>query len=470
MADVFDGVLGQPRVRSFLRSSVSSGRVSHAYLFVGPAGSGKTQAAYALAQAIVCPQGGCGSCDDCRRVERHNHPDVHYYAPEGAQGYVVSQIREIVADAALAPIRSRSKVYVLDRVDLLGIQPANAFLKTLEEPIPGVTFLLLARTREGVLPTIVSRCQVVPFRHIPSVEAAAILAQRTGVAPGVTFLLLARTREGVLPTIVSRCQVVPFRHIPSVEAAAILAQRTGVAPERARIAIEACDGSLSRALSFVKSAERAEFRARVLEILSRLALADERDVLDFAAELIERSKAPLDNVRTRQSAELEESADFLTSSALKQIELRHKRALAKATRDSLTTMTLDNVRTRQSAELEESADFLTSSALKQIELRHKRALAKATRDSLTTMTSIIRSWLRDVLMIVNGSSSLVVNTDALPALNDAAAHASVEGVVFALREAYRTDEALRYNVSPETCIDALLFSIREVLHGSGCPR
>lgn len=376
MADVFDGVLGQPRVRSFLRSSVSSGRVSHAYLFVGPAGSGKTQAAYALAQAIVCPQGGCGSCDDCRRVERHNHPDVHYYAPEGAQGYVVSQIREIVADAALAPIRSRSKVYVLDRVDLLGIQPANAFLKTLEEPIPGVTFLLLARTREGVLPTIVSRCQVVPFRHIPSVEAAAILAQRTGVAP-----------------------------------------------ERARIAIEACDGSLSRALSFVKSAERAEFRVRVLEILSRLALADERDVLDFAAELIERSKAPLDNVRTRQSAELEESADFLTSSALKQIELRHK-----------------------------------------------RALAKATRDSLTTMTSIIRSWLRDVLMIVNGSSSLVVNTDALPALNDAAAHASVEGVVFALREAYRTDEALRYNVSPETCIDALLFSIREVLHGSGCPR
>lgn len=376
MADVFDGVLGQPRVRSFLRSSVSSGRVSHAYLFVGPAGSGKTQAAYALAQAIVCPQGGCGSCDDCRRVERHNHPDVHYYAPEGAQGYVVSQIREIVADAALAPIRSRSKVYVLDRVDLLGIQPANAFLKTLEEPIPGVTFLLLARTREGVLPTIVSRCQVVPFRHIPSAEAAAILAQRTGVAP-----------------------------------------------ERARIAIEACDGSLSRALSFVKSAERAEFRARVLEILSRLALADERDVLDFAAELIERSKAPLDNVRTRQSAELEESADFLTSSALKQIELRHK-----------------------------------------------RALAKATRDSLTTMTSIIRSWLRDVLMIVNGSSSLVVNTDALPALNDAAAHASVEGVVFALREAYRTDEALRYNVSPETCIDALLFSIREVLHGSGCPR
>lgn len=376
MADVFDGVFGQPRVRSFLRSSVSSGRVSHAYLFVGPAGSGKTQAAYALAQAIVCPQGGCGSCDDCRRVERHNHPDVHYYAPEGAQGYVVSQIREIVADAALAPIRSRSKVYVLDRVDLLGIQPANAFLKTLEEPIPGVTFLLLARTREDVLPTIVSRCQVVPFRHIPSAEAAAILAQRTGVAP-----------------------------------------------ERARIAIEACDGSLSRALSFVKSAERAEFRARVLEILSRLALADERDVLDFAAELIERSKAPLDNVRTRQSAELEESADFLTSSALKQIELRHK-----------------------------------------------RALAKATRESLTTMTSIIRSWLRDVLMIVNGSSSLVVNTDALPALNDAAAHASVEGVVFALREAYRTDEALRYNVSPETCIDALLFSIREVLHGSGCPR
>ena len=375
MADVFDGVFGQPRVREFFRASISSGRVSHAYLFTGPSGSNKTAAAYAFAQAILCEQHGCRTCDDCRRIERRKHPDVHLYAPEGAQGYLVEQIREIVSEIALAPIRAHAKVYILDRVDLLGVQAANAFLKTLEEPIPGVTFILLGRTREGVLPTIVSRCQVVPFRHIPATEAAGILSQKTGVSA-----------------------------------------------DQARIAIEACNGSITKAMAFAKSAERIEFRLRVMEVLAGLAVSDARDVLEYASELIERAKAPLDNIRTQQSEELAESADFLTKTALKQIELRHKRAL---------TMT--------------------------------------TRESLGQMTSIIRSWLRDVMMIASGSSDLIVNVDQRAALTQAAQDVSVAGIVGALREAYRTDEALRYNVSPETCLDALLFSIREVLHGSGNP-
>ena len=375
MADVFDGVFGQPRVREFFRASISSGRVSHAYLFTGPAGSNKTAAAYAFAQAILCEKHGCRTCDDCRRIERRKHPDVRYYAPEGAQGYLVEQIREIVSGVALAPIRARGKVYILDRVDLLGTQAANAFLKTLEEPVPGVTFILLGRTREGVLPTIVSRCQVVPFRHIPAREAAGILSQKTGATE-----------------------------------------------QQARIAIEACNGSITRAMTFAKSAERAEFRARIMEVLANLSLSDARDVLEYAEELIERAKAPLDNVRTQQSEELAESADFLTKSALKQIELRHKRAL---------TMT--------------------------------------TRESLNQMTSLIRSWLRDVLMIASGTPELVINVDQRPALEKAAHGVSIAGIMGALREAYRTDEALSYNVSPETCLDALLFSIREVLHGSGNP-
>lgn len=373
MADVFDGVFGQPRVREFFRATLASGRISHAYLFTGPAGSNKTSAAYAFAQAALCEHGGCRTCDDCKRVERRKHPDVRYYAPEGASGYLVEQIREIVADVSLAPIRAKRKVYILDRVDLLGTQAANAFLKTLEEPLPGVMFILLGRTREGVLPTIVSRCQVVPFRHIPAAEAAGILSQNTGVSP-----------------------------------------------VQARIAIEACDGSITQAMAFAKSPERAEFRARVMEVMAALALADERDVLEYAAELIERAKAPLDNVRTEQSEELAESADFLTSAALRQIEARHK-----------------------------------------------RALTMATRTSLSQMTAIIRSWLRDVLMVAEGTPDLVVNVDQRPAIEAAAFMAEPAALMGALREAYRTDEAVRYNVSPETCLDALLFSIREVLHGSG---
>lgn len=373
MADVFDGVFGQPRVREFLRATIASGRVSHAYLLTGPAGSNKTSAAYAFAQAILCKDHGCGTCDDCVRAQRRKHPDIRYYAPEGAQGYLVEQVREIVSDVPLAPIRAKQKVYILDRVDLLGVQAANAFLKTLEEPVDGVTFILLGRTREAVLPTIVSRCQVVPFRHIPAREAAGILSQRVGVSE-----------------------------------------------QQARIAIEACDGSITQAIAFAKSTERAEFRQRVLEVLGCLHLADARDVLEYAAELIERAKAPLDNVRTQQSEELAESADFLTKQAQRQIELRHK-----------------------------------------------RALTQATRASLSQLTAIVRSWLRDVMMVASGTPELVVNVDALDSINQAAAQVQADGLVRALREAYRTDEALSYNVSPETCLDTLLFSIREVLHGSG---
>ncbi len=375
MSDIFDGIFGQPRVREFLRASIASGRVSHAYLFTGPAGSNKTAAAYAFAQAILCKDHGCRTCDDCRRIERRKHPDVHFYTPEGAQGYLIEQIREIVSGVSLAPIRATGKVYILDRVDLLGVSAANAFLKTLEEPVEGVTFILLGRTREAVLPTIVSRCQVVPFRHIPAREAAGILSQKTGVTP-----------------------------------------------EQARIAIEACNGSITRAMTFAKSAERAEFRARIMEVLSNLPLSDERDVLEYAAELIERAKAPLDNVRPQQSEELAESADFLTKTALKQIELRHK-----------------------------------------------RALSMATRESLNQTTSIIRSWLRDVLMVASGTPDLVVNIDQREVLQRVAQKVTPASIMSALREAYKTDETLSYNVSPETCLDVLLFSIREVLNGSGNP-
>lgn len=375
MSDIFDGIFGQPRVREFLRASIASGRVSHAYLFTGPAGSNKTAAAYAFAQAILCKDHGCRTCDDCRRIERRKHPDVHFYTPEGAQGYLIEQIREIVSGVSLAPIRAKGKVYILDRVDLLGVSAANAFLKTLEEPVEGVTFILLGRTREAVLPTIVSRCQVVPFRHIPAREAAGILSQKTGVTP-----------------------------------------------EQARIAIEACNGSITRAMTFAKSAERAEFRTRIMEVLSNLPLSDERDVLKYAAELIERAKAPLDNVRTQQSEELAESADFLTKTALKQIELRHK-----------------------------------------------RALSMATRESLNQTTSIIRSWLRDVLMIASGTPDLIVNIDQREVLQRVAQKVTPASIMSALREAYKTDETLSYNVSPETCLDVLLFSIREVLNGSGNP-
>ena len=377
MADAFEGILGQPQVREFLRTSVANGRVTHAYLFTGPAGSNKTMAAYALAQALLCPKGPhgprggqCGACDTCGRVMRKKHPDVRYFAPEGAGGYLVDQIRDIAADTALAPIQADRKIYILDRVDLLGTQAANAFLKTLEEPPSDVVLILLGRTRESVLPTIVSRCQVVPFRHIPASEAAGILAQNTGASL-----------------------------------------------EKARIAIEACDGSITRGIEFLKSNERLAFRARVLEALALLRNADDWDLLGQASELVVLAKAPLDVVRAAQEEELAENADFLAKSAIRQIEARNKRQL-----------------TAKSFE------------------------------SLRQLTAIIRSWLRDVLAVCAETPELVINVDARGAIEDAARSTDEARAAAALAAVRRCDEAISYNVSPETCIDALLFETRDALY------
>ncbi len=370
--DVFDGIFGQAQVREFLRASIAGDKVSHAYLFTGPAGSNKTAAAYAFAQAIICEGAGCQNCDACRRIVRRKHPDVRYFSPEGVNGYLVEQIREIVAETALTPIQASKKVYILDRVDLLGTQAANAFLKTLEEPPDDVVMVLLGRTRESVLPTIVSRCQVVPFRHIPASEAAGILSQNTGATLGL-----------------------------------------------AQIAIQACGGSITKAIEFLKSNERMAFRSRVLEVLTSLKVADDWDVLTYAEDLVVRAKAPLDVVRAAQEDELAESADFLAKSVIRQIEARNKRALS----------------------------------------------AKAV-ESLRQTTAIIRSWLRDVMMVCARCPELVINTDVVASINEAAAQTGEARVARALEACTQADRAIAYNVSPETCIDALLFEIREVLYGS----
>lgn len=382
MADAFENILGQPKVREFLRTSMMADRVSHAYLFTGPAGSNKTMAAYALAQAIICPKGPagprggeCGDCAGCGRVKRKKHPDVHYYAPAGANGYLVEQVREIVADTALAPVQAKVKVYIIDRVELLGTAAANAFLKTLEEPPADVVMILLGRTRESVLPTILSRCQVVPFRHIPATEAAGIVSQNTGASLEVS-----------------------------------------------RIAIEACGGSITRAVEFLRAPgnERLAFRNRVLSVLASLRRADDWDVIGYAADLVSASKAPLDVVREAQEAELAENADFLAKSAIRQIEARNKRQLS----------------------------------------------AKTT-EYLRQLTAIIRSWLRDVMMVCAAAPELVINVDARAAIEDAASASNEARLSKALRAVDRCDEAISYNVSPETCVDALLFEVREVFDGSG---
>lgn len=273
----------QPRMRDFLARAVASGRASHAYLFLGSPGSGKLDAAWALAQALLCAEeaipGACAACDDCVRVARRTHPDVHYYAPESATGYLIAQTRDLLEDVALSPIRAKRKVYIIDRAEQLRANTANALLKTLEEPPESVTFILLGTSSDVMLPTIVSRCQCVPFRPLSTDESTTAVARATGLPP-------------------ARC----------------------------RMAV-AVAGSPARAVEFLKSADRQAARRAMVRAVDALAHADEADILASAKELMGAIHAPLAEVKSTQQAVLEQNQDYLSRGALKQLEDRNKREL-----------------------------------------------------------------------------------------------------------------------------------------------
>lgn len=375
MPDAFQGILGQPKVRDLLRASVISDRITHAYLFVGPSGSNKTQAAYALAQAILCPKGAdgprggfCGACENCTRASKKTHPDIHFYTPEGTAGYLIEQVRDMVSDIALAPIQASRKVYIIDRADLLGHAAANALLKTLEEPPDDVVLILLGRTRDSMLPTIASRCQIIPFRHIPPTEAAGIISQNTGADAS-----------------------------------------------QARYALEACNGSVTKAITFLDSRgnERSMLRKELLRSLGKIHTVDEWRVLEMAKGIVENSKGPLDSLRTKQEESLAQNQDFLEKSAIRRIEERNKRQITKETMEYM-----------------------------------KEAL------------SIIASWVRDITMVASGAPELVINDDFTDDIVAAAARTDLSRLSGAMRAIDDAKAALDYNVSPETCFDAVLLKIK----------
>lgn len=164
----FDQLLGQENVASALTSALEEGRVSHAYLFSGPRGTGKTSTALILAKALNClnPDGvePCNECDSCVAITERNSPDVVNY--DAASNSGVDSMRSILEQVPYAT-PGKCKVVVLDEVHMLSTAAYNAFLDTLETPPRNVVFILATTDPKKVLPTIVSRCQVREFSLVP---------------------------------------------------------------------------------------------------------------------------------------------------------------------------------------------------------------------------------------------------------------------------------------------------------------
>jgi len=176
---VFAELAGQEAVVAQLKSAVA-GAMTHAWLFTGPPGSGRSVAARAFAAALLCPYGGCGECPSCRQVHAGTHADLRLVRPEGLS-YGVKQTRELVLRAAGAPSGGRWLVVLFEDADRCTEAAANALLKAIEEPAPRTVWLLCAPSAEDLVTTIRSRCRVVTLRVPPSSAVATVLAERDGV-------------------------------------------------------------------------------------------------------------------------------------------------------------------------------------------------------------------------------------------------------------------------------------------------
>lgn len=168
--------------------------MSHAWLFTGPPGSGRSNAARAFAAALLCPDQGCGSCQSCRAVVAGAHPDVTAVVSD--QSVIkVDPMRELVRHAALAPSGGRWQAIILEDADRLNDKAADALLKSIEEPPPRTVWLLCAPTVEDVLATIRSRCRAVVLRTPPPEAVARFLEERDQVSPAVAAYA-ARASQG----------------------------------------------------------------------------------------------------------------------------------------------------------------------------------------------------------------------------------------------------------------------------------
>jgi DNA polymerase-3 subunit delta' len=250
----FRDVVNQDHAVLLLRTAHRQGRVGHAYLLVGPAGVGRRALALAFAQLVNCerPDGdACGECGVCRRIAAGNHPDVRVldiangrFIEAPAKDYKgkeipIDQVRALRRDAAFPPYEGRRKVYIIADAERMSPAAANSLLKVLEEPPARVTFVLTAESSVALLPTIVSRCQLV------------------------------------------RCTHLSAEHIERA-----LVERHGLPLERARVLSVLADGRLGRALEWAASEARLEARERLLDLLPQLETGDPMMRLDAAEALL----------------------------------------------------------------------------------------------------------------------------------------------------------------------------------------
>ncbi|WP_062107818.1 DNA polymerase III subunit delta' [Bacillus niameyensis] len=162
----------QPYAAKILKSGIEKSRVAHAYLFEGDRGTGKRAASMLVAQSLFCENSidevePCGHCINCKRIENGNHPDIHLVEPDGLS-IKIEQIRSLRKEFSKSGLESNKKLYIIVDAEKMTISAANSLLKFLEEPNMETTAILLTEQPQRMLPTILSRCQAISFKSLPT--------------------------------------------------------------------------------------------------------------------------------------------------------------------------------------------------------------------------------------------------------------------------------------------------------------
>ncbi len=203
---VYDNLVGQEHAVEIIKSAVAATRsgadlsqastqqMTHAWVFTGPPGSGRSTAAVAFAQALICPTDGCGTCNQCNSAASGGHPDVEVIKTEGLS-IKIDEVRELLTRVAWAPSMGGWRVVVMEDADRLTESAANALLKAIEEPGNRTVWLLCAPTLHDVLPTIRSRCRHLQLVTPSTAAVAQVLQTRDGISPQMADFA-ARVSQG----------------------------------------------------------------------------------------------------------------------------------------------------------------------------------------------------------------------------------------------------------------------------------
>jgi len=269
---VWDAVVGQTAVVEQLQQAAANPKsMSHAWLFTGPPGSGRSVAARAFAAALECEtQTGCGQCAECRMVLAGSHPDVRVVATELVT-IKIDEVKELVQAAAARPAVGRYRVILMEDADRMTDRTVNVLLKAIEEPVPQTVWLLCAPTAQDVLPTIRSRCRIMTLQITSSAAVAALLV-----------------REGADPEVAAAAARASQSHIGR---ARWLAFDPGGA-ERRQATIDLIARNRSIPGAFLKASELAELAATEASEASDQRNAAERNALAAALGLPENGAVP----------------------------------------------------------------------------------------------------------------------------------------------------------------------------------